>query len=75
MMEINIEYCEKWNYKPEFDRVSKIISSFKYNVNIIGNSNPPRTGSFEVLINKKLVFSKLDSGNFPTSSEIYTWFN
>ena len=75
MIEINIEYCEKWNYKPEFDRVSKIVLSFKQSVNIIGNSNPPRTGAFEILINGRLVFSKLNSGNFPTSSEIYSWFN
>ena len=75
MIEINIEYCEKWNYKPEFDRVSKIISSFKNNVNIVGNSNPPRTGAFEVLVNNKLVFSKLSAGDFPVSSEIYSWFN
>ena len=75
MIKINIEYCEKWNYKPEFDRVSKTILSFKKNVNIIGNSNPPRTGSFEVSINDKLIYSKLDSGGFPESSEIYSWFH
>ena len=75
MIEVNIEYCEKWNYKPEFDRVSKIILSFKNNINIIGNSVSPRTGSFEVLINNELVFSKLMSGNFPEKSEIYSWFN
>ena len=75
MMKINIEYCEKWNYKPEFDRVSKIILSFKDNVEIIGNCHPPRIGSFEVLINEKLVFSKLNSGDFPESEEIYSWFS
>ena len=75
MIEINIEYCEKWNYGPEFDRVSKIATSFKNNINITGNTSPPRSGSFEVLINNKLVFSKLDSGNFPKQSEIYSWFN
>ena len=75
MINIKIEYCEKWNYEPEFDRVSKIILSIDDSVNIIGNSKPPRTGSFEVLINNKLVFSKLDSNLFPNSEEIYSWFN
>jgi len=75
MIKINIEYCEKWNYEPEFDRVSKIILSFKDNVEIIGNCNPPRTGSFEVLFNEKLVFSKLNSGSFPKPEEIYSWFS
>ena len=75
MIEIDIEYCEKWNYKPEFDRVSKIILSFKQNVKITGNSSPPRTGSFEVLFNNKIIFSKLKLGDFPKASEIYSWFN
>ena len=74
MIEINIEYCEKWNYKPEFDRVSKIISSFKDNINIVGNHVPPRTGAFEVVINDKLVFSKFSQDSFPSESEIYSWF-
>ena len=74
MININIEYCEKWNYRPEFDRVSKIILSINSNANIIGNSNLPRTGSFEVLIDDKLVFSKLNSNSFPNLEEIYSWF-
>ncbi|MBI45522.1 MAG: hypothetical protein CMG66_05100 [Candidatus Marinimicrobia bacterium] len=52
-----------------------MILSIDDSVNIIGNSKPPRTGSFEVLINNKLVFSKLDSNLFPNSEEIYSWFN
>ena len=75
MKNINIEYCEKWNYKPEFDRVSKIILSINQSINIKGNKSIPRTGSFEVVINGQLVFSKLKVEMFPDETEIYSWFN
>ena len=75
MIYIYIEYCEKWNYKPEFDRVSKIILSIDKSINIAGNKSNPRTGAFEVVMNNQLVFSKLEIGKFPDESEIYTWFN
>ena len=75
MIYIYIEYCEKWNYKPEFDRVSKIILSIDKSINIVGNKSNPRTGAFEVVMNNQLVFSKLEIGRFPDESEIYTWFN
>ena len=74
-MKLYIEYCEKWNYKPEFDRVSNIINSLNYNVEIKGNLTEPRTGSFEVKLNDKLVFSKLQTDNFPDKNEILSWFN
>ena len=71
---VHIEYCEKWNYKPEFDRVSKIISSLDSDIEIVGNKNLPRTGSFEVSINGKLVFSKFKRDTFPAEDEIISWF-
>ena len=74
-MKLHIEYCEKWNYKPEFDRVSNIINSLNYNVEIKGNLAEPRTGSFEVELNDKLVFSKFQTDKFPDENEILSWFN
>ena len=75
MTNVYIEYCEKWNYKPEFDRVSKIILSINQSININGNKSTPRTGSFEVVMNNQLVFSKLKTERFPNETEIYSWFN
>ena len=72
-MIFEIEYCEKWNYHPEFDRVSKIILEIYPNANIYGNIKPPRSGSFEVTLNKKIVFSKFKTGNFPNSKDIKSW--
>ena len=74
-MYIHIEYCEKWNYKPEFDRVSKIILLIDNSINISGNDSEPRTGSFEVTINGKIIFSKFENGRFPDDLEISSWFS
>ena len=75
MTNVYIEYCEKWNYKPEFDRVSKIILSINQSINVEGNKSIPRTGSFEVVMNNQLVFSKLKTERFPNEAEIYSWFS
>ena len=74
-MKLHIEYCEKWNYKPEFDRVSKIILNLGSDVEIKGNLTEPRTGSFEIKLNDKLVFSKFQTDKFPDENEILSWFN
>ena len=72
---IHIEYCEKWDYGPEFERVSNIIKSKDPNIKITGNSIPPRTGSFEVKVDDKLVYSKFKTNVFPDKSEILTWID
>ena len=73
-MKIHIEYCIKWNYGPEFDRVSKIIKKINPEIQIFGNESPPRSGAFEVSKNGNLVFSKFDTGGFPTEVTITGWF-
>ena len=73
-MKINIEFCEKWNYHPDFDRVSSQIKKHAPNAIIKGNSKPPRSGAFEVSMNGKLIFSKFEKGNFPTRKDIKNWF-
>ena len=72
-MRIYIEFCVKWNYDPEFERVSNIIKSVKSDVEITSNQNPPRSGAFEVSINDQLVFSKFELDRFPTENEIKNW--
>ena len=72
-MKIHIEFCERWNYHPEFDRVSKIITKINPKAIINGNRSAPRTGSFEVELNSEIIFSKLESGKFPSETEIKSW--
>ena len=73
-MNIHIEFCEEWNYRPDFDRVSKQIKKIMPYAKVEGNSKPPRSGAFEVTIDGKLVFSKFKSGNFPKTKDITNWF-
>ncbi len=73
-MKIHIEFCIKWHYGPEFERVSNIINNLNLDTEITSNKNPPRSGAFEVTINNELIFSKLDKGYFPTENEIKNWF-
>ena len=73
-MYIHIEFCEKWNYQPDFDRVSKEIKKMMPSANVVGNAKPPRNGAFEVMIDGKLVYSKFQTGNFPKSDDISSWF-
>ena len=72
-MKIHIEYCEKWNYYPEFERVSNIINKKYKNIAIESNSVPPRTGSFEVTIDNVLKYSKFQTNEFPDENEIFSW--
>ena len=74
-MKIHIEFCIKWNYEPEFDRVSKEIKSLFPDTIITGNKNNPRTGAFEITLNGKLIYSKFQTDTFPTKDEIQRMLN
>ena len=73
-MKIHIEYCVKWNYGPEFERVSNIIKGLHPQTEIKGNEESPRTGAFEVTVNGVLQYSKFSTGKFPEKIEIEMWF-
>ena len=72
-MKIHIEYCIKWNYGPEFDRVSNIIKATNSSIIVSGNKKPPRSGAFEIILDEKLIYSKFKTGTFPSQSEIKKW--
>ena len=69
-MKIHIEFCIKWNYGPEFDRVSKMIKKISSNSKISSNRDYPRSGSFEIEVDGKIVYSKLKTYRFPTEEDI-----
>ena len=73
-MNIHIEYCIKWNYGPEFDRVSKVIKSIYPDCEIIGNNFAPRSGAFEIEIDGKLIYSRFNTSKFPSKEEIENFF-
>ena len=77
-MKVLIEYCGRWNYKP---RAISLIDTLKPSygsdhataMSFVSEINEGRTGSFEVEIDDKLVFSKLQEDRFPTDAEIESW--
>ena len=54
--------------------MSNVIKKIVPNAIIQSNIKPPRSGAFEVTIDKKLVYSKFQSGAFPQESDIKSWF-
>jgi len=54
--------------------VSKQIIKFMPNAYIEGNNTPPRSGAFEVTIDDRVVYSKLQTGEFPNKKDISNWF-
>ena len=71
-MIVHIEYCGRWNYKP---RATSLVEKLQPQdlPGFISEINEGRTGSFEVQIDGKLVFSKLKKGRFPMDQEIEKW--
>lgn len=53
--------------------MSKILKKKYPEVELIENQDPPRTGSFEVIIGERLVFSKFKLNRFPFRQEINGW--
>ena len=53
--------------------MSKIVTTIDPNILIDGNKHMPRSGSFEVELDGKIIFSKLQTGKFPSQSEIESW--
>ena len=71
-MDIRIEYCTSWNYKPKAASLAEALES-KYGgqvkkVNLIPSSG----GAFEVFVNDELLYSKLETGKFPSDEQITT---
>ena len=66
-MDIRIEYCVQWNYKPRARSLRFDINDmFGFWADIV----PGATGSFEVYVDEQLIFSKLQEDRFPNENEI-----
>jgi selT/selW/selH-like putative selenoprotein len=54
--------------------VSKIIKRVDSKILVEGNRSTPQRGSFEVELDGKIIFSKIQLGKFPTEAEVKSWF-
>jgi len=69
-MDIRIEYCVQWNYKPRARSLRQELSdTFGYWAEL----KPGERGAFEVYVNGNLIFSKLKEDRFPNEGEIVLW--
>tara|TARA_B100000686_G_C15860518_1_gene511684 strand:- start:166 stop:336 length:171 start_codon:yes stop_codon:yes gene_type:complete len=55
--------------------VSKDIKELFPNAEIAGNKNEPRSGSFEITLNGKLVYSRFETNAFPSKIELKELLN
>ena len=67
-MNAKITYCVMWNYLPDAERVSAELKSKGFNVDLIKGSN----GVFDVEIDGKLIYTKRNTGRFPSRGELLT---
>ena len=68
-LNISIEYCQEWNYKPRASSLEAELKQElgqKLDVELIAGSG----GVFEVMVNNRLVFSKKKQGRFPDIGEL-----
>ena len=71
-MNIRIEYCEMWNYKPRALSLRADLSDeYGYWSKLVTGAR----GSFEVYVDEYLLFSKLELDRFPNESEIINLIN
>lgn len=65
---IKVEYCGRWGYEPRYRELSQVVKEEFKDAEVSGVVG--RQGSFEVVINGELIFSKLEQGGFPYEDDI-----
>ena len=66
-MNISIEYCNQWGYRPRAASLAaKIEKQFPAKVELVASSG----GVFEIVVDEKLIYSKKATGEFPSEGAI-----
>ena len=66
-MEIKIRYCLVWNYRPHAARLAdELRNALKVEAKLM----PGWIGTYDVIVDGKLVFSKSKVGRFPAPGEV-----
>ena len=66
-MNIRIEYCVVWNYKPKALSLRDDLSTQFGDIVELKSGD---RGAFEVFVNNQVIYSKLQTGWFPEHEEI-----
>ena len=67
-VEVSIEYCGGWGYRPRFQELAEHIKSAVPGAKIDGFVG--RSRSFEVKVNGVVIHSKAKDGSFPDFKEV-----
>jgi len=72
-LKLSIEYCSVWNYLPKASSLEvELKQSFSdMDISLISSGG----GVFEIVLDKKLIFSKKTLGRFPEEGEIVKMIN
>ncbi len=66
-MKVSIEYCTRWNYLPRASSLeAELVNEFGAEVLI----KPSTGGAYEITVDGKKIFSKLELKRFPKDGEI-----
>ena len=71
-MDIKINYCSVWNYKP---RAAGLAEAIKKEFGITPELIPGSNGVYDIIIDKKTIFSKHEVKRFPENDEIIALIN
>jgi len=66
-MDIKINYCSVWNYKP---RAASLAETIKKEFGISPELVPGSKGVYDIILDKKTIFSKHQAKRFPDNDEI-----
>ena len=67
-MKVEVEYCGAWGYGPKYRQLASTIIEAVPSAQCSGKVG--RSSSFEVVVDGKLIYSKLQNGSFPCYSDI-----
>ena len=67
-MKIRIEYCIVWNYEPHALRARDLILSvvLDADIKLVGGGG----GVFNIDVDGRRAYSKIETGTFPTDNEV-----
>ena len=66
-VEIKIRYCLVWNYRPH---AARLADELRNTLNVEAKLMPWWIGTYDVIVDGKLVFSKSKFGRFPAPGEV-----
>jgi selT/selW/selH-like putative selenoprotein len=65
---LHIEYCTEWKYDPQYESLRALVLQSVPQATVTGAVGP--STSFEITLNGKLIYSKLQTKKLPDEQQI-----